>query len=595
MNTTNNKNSMLSVYQKIFSKQSTKIKYIIIAVCLALYIGIVILDYSTQNGSNNNNYSASPIRTVLALIMTLTLCKPGYVISVSLLTARAIYAVVLIAGGDKTYVPLLVSMLCTIAGITVLYFLLNKINRLILPLLEENEQNHGLVKEVEDANERAKESERIIDENEKELIRLAYYDHLTKQPNKTKTKLQMSALIENRINFSVIFIGLDGFKTINESKGHDFGDEVLIETAQRIAALKEPSDILGRFGGDEFIVISIVHSEDDACEKYAEKLSEAFKKPFADNKGTEIYITASIGMASFPRDGSTVSELLKNSEIALNRAKSEGKDRCVLFNRSMQAEIDYHNQISMLMRSAMDNNEFYLMYQPQYYPNKKLRGFEALVRWKSPDFGNVSPVTFIPVAEETGMILTLGKRILKAACKKLKEISDVYGDDVIMSVNISSKQFAENDFVETVSSALEESGAKGEQLELEITESLLLNSVEETSEKLMRLKEMNIKVSIDDFGTGYSSLSYLRTLPVDTLKIDKSFIDVISGDENGKNIVNTIITLAHTLSMTVIAEGVEYNEQLDYLKSQSCDCIQGFLFSKPLISEDVDELVKAVR
>lgn len=595
MNTTNNKNSMLSVYQKIFSKQSTKIKYIIIAVCLALYIGIVILDYSTQNGSNNNNYSASPIRTVLALIMTLTLCKPGYIISVSLLSARTIYAVVLIAGGDKTHVPLLVSMLCTIAGITVLYFLLNKINRLILPLLEENEQNHGLVKEVEDANERAKESEKIIDENEKELIRLAYYDHLTKQPNKTKTKLQMSALIENRINFSVIFIGLDGFKTINESKGHDFGDEVLIETAQRIAALKEPSDILGRFGGDEFIVISIVHSEDDACEKYAEKLSEAFKKPFADNKGTEIYITASVGMASFPRDGSTVSELLKNSEIALNRAKSEGKDRCVLFNRSMQAEIDYHNQISMLMRSAMDNNEFYLMYQPQYYPNKKLRGFEALVRWKSPDFGNVSPVTFIPVAEETGMILTLGKRILKAACKKLKEISDVYGDDVIMSVNISSKQFAENDFVETVSSALEESGAKGDQLELEITESLLLNSVEETSEKLLRLKEMNIKVSIDDFGTGYSSLSYLRTLPVDTLKIDKSFIDVISGDENGKNIVNTIITLAHTLSMTVIAEGVEYNEQLDYLKSQSCDCIQGFLFSKPLISEDVDELVKAVR
>ena len=595
MNTTNNKNSMLSVYQKIFSKQSTKIKYIIIAVCLALYIGIVILDYSTQNGNNSNNYSASPIRTVLALIMTLTLCKPGYIISVSLLTARTIYAVVLVAGGDKTRIPLLVSMLCTIAGITALYFVLSKINRFILPLLEENEQNHELVKKVEDTNERAKESERIIDENEKELIRLAYYDHLTRQPNKTKTKLQMNALIENRINFSVIFIGLDGFKTINESKGHDFGDEVLIEAAQRMAALKEPSDILGRFGGDEFIVISIVHSEDDACEKYAEKLNEAFKKPFADNKGTEIYITASIGMATFPRDGATVSELLKNSEIALNRAKSEGKDRCVLFNRSMQAEIDYHNQISMLMRSAMDNNEFFLMYQPQYYPNKKLRGFEALVRWKSPDFGNVSPMTFIPVAEETGMILTLGKIILKAACKKLKEISDVYGDDFIMSVNISSKQFAENDFVETVSSALEESGAKSDQLELEITESLLLNSVEETSEKLMRLKEMNIKVSIDDFGTGYSSLSYLRTLPVDTLKIDKSFIDVISGDENGKNIVNTIITLAHTLSMTVIAEGVEHNEQLDYLKSQSCDCIQGFLFSKPLISEDVDELVKTVR
>lgn len=592
MITTNNKNFMLSVYQKVFSKQNTKIRYIVIAVCLAVYIGIIIADYSTDNRSTDL-YVASPARTLLVLIMTLTLCRAGYVISVILLLARAVYASVMIANGSHNAdIPLLVSVICTIAGITALYFVLKRINAVILPILEENEQNHELIKEVEEAGERVRESERIIDEHEKELVRLAYYDQLTGLPNRTKIKIEMDTLIENQMNFSVIFIGLDDFKTINESKGHDSGDEVLTETARRIAALKEPTDISGRLGGDEFIIISTAHSEDNDCEDYIRKQNKAFEEPFLNTKSTGIYISASFGMASFPRDGSTVSELLKNADIALNKAKSDGKNRYVLFNRSMQIEIDYHNHISMLMRSAMENNEFYLVYQPQFYPNKKLRGFEALVRWKSPELGNVSPVAFIPVAEETGLILTLGRKILRAACKKLKEISEIYGNDVIMSVNISSRQFAEKDFVKTVNSALVESGAKSEQLELEITESLLLRSVEETSETLSHLKRMNIKVSIDDFGTGYSSLSYLRTLPVDTLKIDKSFIDVISGDENGKNIVNTIITLAHTLSMTVIAEGVEYDEQLDYLKSQSCDCIQGFLFSKPLASEDVDELVK---
>lgn len=564
----------------------------IIAVCLAAYIGIIITDFATAD-RHTEVFSASPMRTVLVLIMTLTLCRAGYIISVTLFAARTVYTVILMASGDpKASAALLISLLCTIVGITLLYFVLNRINRVIMPILEENAKNRGLIKEVREANERVEESERIIDENERELIRLAYYDQLTKLPNRTKIKVEMNALIENQTSFSVTFIGLDDFKAINESKGHDFGDRMLTETAQRIDALKESADLSGRLGGDEFVVVSTAHSGDDDCENYIRRLNGAFEEPFANEKGTGIYMNASFGMASFPRDGSTVSELLKNADIALNKAKNDGKNRYVLFNRSMQIEIDYHNHISMLMRSAMENNEFYLVYQPQFYPNKKLRGFEALVRWSSPELGNVSPVAFIPVAEETGLILTLGRKILKSACRKLKEITEVYGNDVIMSVNISSRQFAEKDFVRTVNSALIESGASSSQLELEITESLLLRSVEETSETLSQLKRMNIKVSIDDFGTGYSSLSYLRTLPVDTLKIDKSFIDVISGDENGKNIVNTIINLAHTLGMTVIAEGVEYDEQLDYLKSQSCDCIQGFLFSRPLGSEDVDALVK---
>lgn len=299
-------------------------------------------------------------------------------------------------------------------------------------------------------------------------------------------------------------------------------------------------------------------------------------------------------MASYPEDGETYSDILKSADIALNKAKSSGKNCYVLFDRSMQAEIDFHNRISFLMRNALDKGEFYLVYQPQFYPNKKLRGFEALLRWHSPELGNLSPVAFIPIAEENGFILHLGQWILDTACKKLKEITDIYGSDIIMSVNVSSIQFEDRGFMKTVTKALNESGANSSQLELEITESLLLNSIEETSSMLAAFKRMNIKVSIDDFGTGYSSLSYLRKLPIDTLKIDKSFIDVVTEDANGKNIVNTIINLAHTLNLTVIAEGVEYTEQLDYLKTQECDCIQGYLFSKPLDGEDIISLIHEI-
>lgn len=226
-----------------------------------------------------------------------------------------------------------------------------------------------------------------------------------------------------------------------------------------------------------------------------------------------------------------------------------------------------------------------------FFPNKKLRGFEALIRWNSAQLGFVSPVAFIPVAEETGFILELGEWIMDTACLRLKELTDKFHKNIIMSVNVSSMQFREKDFIRKITKALAKSGADSSMLELEVTESFLLNSLEETSAMLSQLKRMNIKVSIDDFGTGYSSLSYLRQLPLDTLKIDKSFIDVVAEEGNGKSIVNSIIQLAHILGMTVIAEGVEYTEQLDYLKTQTCDCIQGFLFSRPLESEDADAIV----
>ncbi len=425
----------------------------------------------------------------------------------------------------------------------------------------------------------------------KELDHLAYYDQLTQLPNRIKIKEEMAGYIADKTDFGVILIGLDNFKAINESKGHDIGDLILIETGKRISDILDSGDIVGRLGGDEFIVISPAHTETDDCKNYADRIENAFSCSFNAEEGEGVYIKASLGMTFYPSDGETVTHLLRNADIALNKAKHDGKNRYVLFNRRLQTEIDYRNRIAMLLPKAMENNEFRLVYQPQFFPDKQLRGFEALIRWNSPQLGFVSPVTFIPVAEETGFILDLGQWILNTACRKLKELTDSFDKKIIMSVNISSKQFGEKNFIKTVTKALNDSGADSGLLELEVTESFLLNSLEETAALLSQLKRMNIKVSIDDFGTGYSSLSYLRQLPLDTLKIDKSFIDVVAEEGSGKSIVNSIIQLAHILGMTVIAEGVEYNEQLDYLKQQTCDCIQGFLFSKPLESDDVDAVV----
>lgn len=488
----------------------------------------------------------------------------------------------------------LISALAGTAVIVILYFVIFMINASLKDVMKENSTHEGLVQAAESASMQAQRSEKIIHENEEELYHLAYFDQLTELPNRTSIKKRIAELIADKTEFKVLFIGLDNFKAINESKGHEAGDNVLVQVSRKLMGVVEEGDFLGRLGGDEFAVVTVKHTERADCQRYISRLSHIFSSCIYTDSGLGLYMNASIGMASYPEDGDTYSDILKSADIALNKAKSSGKNCYVLFDRSMQAEIDFHNRVSFLMRNALEKDEFYLVYQPQFYPNKQLRGFEALLRWHSPELGNLSPVAFIPIAEENGFILRLGQWILDTACKKLKEITDIYGSDVIMSVNVSSIQFSDRNFMKTVTKALNDSGADSSQLELEITESLLLNSIEETSAMLSAFKRMNIKVSIDDFGTGYSSLSYLRKLPIDTLKIDKSFIDVVTEDANGKNIVNTIINLAHTLNLTVIAEGVEYTEQLDYLKTQECDCIQGYLFSKPLDGNDIIALIQEI-
>lgn len=588
--------NIMNLSKKAFSGENKKSRYFLIISCAILYVSLGIMESIFSSSKTTALFVSGPVRMVLALIMTMSMCKAGFYSALVLSVARILYIVV--SMNSKGYTQesgaALISALAGTAVIVILYFVIFMINASLKDVMKENSTHEGLVQAAESASMQAQRSEKIIHENEEELYHLAYFDQLTELPNRTSIKKRIAELIADKTEFKVLFIGLDNFKAINESKGHEAGDNVLVQVSRKLMGVVEEGDFLGRLGGDEFAVVTVKHTERADCQRYISRLSHIFSSCIYTDSGLGLYMNASIGMASYPEDGDTYSDILKSADIALNKAKSSGKNCYVLFDRSMQAEIDFHNRVSFLMRNALEKDEFYLVYQPQFYPNKQLRGFEALLRWHSPELGNLSPVAFIPIAEENGFILRLGQWILDTACKKLKEITDIYGSDVIMSVNVSSIQFSDRNFMKTVTKALNDSGADSSQLELEITESLLLNSIEETSAMLSAFKRMNIKVSIDDFGTGYSSLSYLRKLPIDTLKIDKSFIDVVTEDANGKNIVNTIINLAHTLNLTVIAEGVEYTEQLDYLKTQECDCIQGYLFSKPLDGNDIIALIQEI-
>lgn len=588
--------NIISLWKKPSPEKGGKLLGVFNAVLALTLMGLTFWEYLAGKEHSILFYMAIEFLVALvSVVMTVSTQTCGFVLSLAVNVIRVgHYAVNAMADGGLNNIQTaygLIFSLTVISVVSLVYIILFRINSRLKPLLKENSERNELIEEAKAANERVEESSRIIDKNEKELYHLAFYDQLTSLANRIKIKDEIAVLIAHKTPFSVIFVGLDDFKTINESKGHEIGDKVLAEVSRRLLLASDKNDICGRLGGDEFVILSVSHYTDEDCKAYVDKIYREFAACFQVDGGLGIYVNASFGTASYPKDGDTCSKLLKSADIALNRAKNEGKNRYVLFDRNMQIEIDFHSRIATYMRSALENNEFYLVYQPQFFPDKKLRGFEALIRWNSPYLGSISPVSFIPIAEEINFISVLGKWILETACKKLAEITELFDSDVIMSVNISSKQFREKDFVKSVSKALLESGANSGQLELEVTETLLLNSVEETAGMLTQLKRMNIKTSIDDFGTGYSSLSYLRTLPIDTLKIDKSFVDVIGEDASGKSIVDTIIRLAHTLNMTVIAEGVEYSEQLDYLKSRSCDCIQGFLFSRPLEGEDVNALV----
>ena len=420
---------------------------------------------------------------------------------------------------------------------------------------------------------------------------LAYHDSLTKLPNKPAFYDYLNITLNSEPGctqaHAIYFVDLDNFKTVNDTLGHDYGDELLIQTAKRLNYFIKSNDLLARAGGDEFLFFKANISAQEEALTFAKNILDKFKEPININ-GTFIYISMSIGVSLYPLNGVQYTTLIKNADIAMYRSKDTGKNRLTLFDESMQQEVSRHSEIIEILRHAIENKEIYLVYQPQFdLALEKIIGFEALMRIKNPSLGNLSPTEFIPIAEETGMINDLGSWALREACTFNKYLQNNGFPFCIVAVNISTIQLNQTGFVNLVADVLKETGLSPQYLELEITESAIASSIRDAVSILEELQGMGIRISLDDFGTGYSSLNYLTQMPINTLKIDKAFIDKINLNKKDNYVAEAIISLAHNLEVKVVAEGVEDSNQLDLLKEKNCDLIQGYLYSRPLKPEDL--------
>lgn len=431
---------------------------------------------------------------------------------------------------------------------------------------------------------------------EEKIRFLAYYDKLTKLPNGTLFLDKLRAKIEKIKNSNkmgaVFFIDLDNFKNINDTLGHDFGDELLKVIAREISGVLINNEILSRLGGDEFLVLQSGIEDIEDIENLAEEILNLFQNPF-NVRQRKIFATISIGITVFPKDGVEENFLLKNADTAMYRAKEAGKNRYLFYDSNMFDEIMRKNNLEKGLREAISKDELKLVFQPQIdVISGKTKGAEVLLRWKSNEFGNISPGEFIPLAEATSLINPIGRWVLKEACLKNVEWLDRGFSPITICVNVSVVQIQQEGFLDSVKDILEETKLPPEYLELEITESILMKYVKQNLLILDELKALGIKIALDDFGTGYSSLSYLRILPINKLKLDKSFIDEIHLSESNKSIVEGLIELAHKIGITVIAEGVEIKDQYSVLRDINCDEIQGYYFSRPISADEFERFIK---
>ena len=418
------------------------------------------------------------------------------------------------------------------------------------------------------------------------LHRMAHYDVLTGLPNRKlfydALSNALSADTANKRLISVLFIDLDHFKNVNDTLGHAIGDELLIQFSSRLVKCVRVRDTVGRLGGDEFAILLVMEDDSHNPAIIANKIREMLRKPF-NLKGHEITMTASIGITIHPDDASDTESLIKYADTAMYRAKQAGRDTYRFFTAQMNVEVLARLDLEIALHKAFQNDEFIIYYQPKIKSKSGLVvGLEALIRWERPNYGLISPADFVPLLEETGLIVALGSWVIQAVAKQIGLWLRSSIGPVPVSVNVASRQFIESDLYAEVTKALRENNISPNLLELELTESTLMLNTNHTIETLKNIKKEGVQISIDDFGTGYSSLAYLRRFPIDKLKIDIAFIRNISIDPDDAALVLSIIKIAHSLKLTVIAEGVETIEQLDYLKRHHCDQIQGFYFSRPL-------------
>lgn len=431
--------------------------------------------------------------------------------------------------------------------------------------------------------------------SEEQIAFQAYHDALTSLPNRLlfNDRLNMAMAHAQRQNqgLAVLFLDLDHFKTINDSLGHAVGDSLLQAVAGRLSGVLRDEDTAARIGGDEFMILLQSATDPESAGVVAERLLEAMAEPFSVS-GHELYVTASIGVTLCPHDGQDPETLVSNADMAMYRAKEDGRNTYKMFTPAMNQQVVQRLALENALRKAMERDEFVVHYQPKVsLESGCIMGAEALVRWRRSDNALVPPGDFIPLAEENGMIVGIGQWVLRQACFAAKSWHEMGFGGMSVAVNLSPRQFNQRDLVEVVRAALEESGLSAEYLELEVTENAVMNDVERAIDTMRQLSDLGVHLSMDDFGRGYSSLYNLKRFPMDSLKIDRLFVrDLLNSDDEAL-LVNTIIAMSKSMNLEVVAEGVETAAQLDFLRRNECDQTQGFLFSKPLPGGELSDLL----
>ncbi|WP_143145183.1 EAL domain-containing protein [Arcobacter sp. LA11] len=430
----------------------------------------------------------------------------------------------------------------------------------------------------------------IIETQEKADF-LAYHDSLTKLPNRVKLEedleYSISIASRNELNLFVLFIDLDRFKIINDTLGHGVGDILLKVVSKRIKNILRGSDLVARMGGDEFIVVLDSSRNKNSAGYVCQKLLDVIQEPIVIENDT-LNTSASIGVSMYPDDGMDITTLIKNADTAMYHAKKLGKNNYQYYDKQLSINVHEQLKIEQALKDVIANDELYLMYQPQYaLESGKVIAFEALVRWDHNILGTISPEKFIPIAEDTGTIIEIGKHIFDMACRDFVKFKNINEKLSYIAINISSIQFRDKNFVKDIVSIIEKYDLKSSEVELEVTERYIMEFSQKNMNTINTLKELGFRFSIDDFGTGYSSMSYLTKLPIDVIKVDKAFVDGTPDDNNNVQISKAIIALSKSLGYRVIAEGIETIEQEEYLKSLNCEMGQGYFFSKPLLFNDV--------
>jgi len=444
-------------------------------------------------------------------------------------------------------------------------------------------------------------SMRYAIERKKSELRLNYlaqFDALTGIPNRQFFNDQLNratarARRDGR-KVGLLFLDLDDFKIVNDTLGHDSGDRLLQEVAERIRRSVRNGDVIARLGGDEFAVLMEGLATPREVEVVATGLLDIVSQPY-HIAGRQLAVTTSIGITMYPNDNAETQMLLKNADIAMYKAKDNGRNNFQFFHEQMQAELLEYHELEHDIRDAIRNGEFHLDFQPKVNARiNRVQGLEALLRWTSPVRGPVSPAKFIPVAEESGHIIQLGYWVLNEVCRALKSWQDKGLTPVPVSVNVSARQFRQPDFHKRVAEVLRRHATDPSLIEIELTEGLVMENTDSAQRELGLLKKIGLRISIDDFGTGYSCLSYLRRFPIDVLKIDRSFVQEIGGSRDGESIIEAIISLARTLRLETVAEGVETGKQLNYLLDRGCHVVQGYLFGKPMEQHLIEPLLTAL-